>query len=561
VVCGELFSLDDKAEVPDFFYCTEINTEIPYLYFGNSRHRNWKLLQYLEEINGTGFIDNLWKKADSIADKKADQDVFSIIMHLSGMDRLQFGDLFAEFVFNNLKDLFNEQLKRCGIEEEKIQASRLTVLQLLDSTRNLYAVPIDAAPQPYGYNIIRLFPEKGSEDFADSIEISFRGVLQNEGQIKEKHRKHPLEPHELSNPDSDWRYGLLAVKNDSVRSRRLMRASDGNPDCILHLQPGENEVYLIVAATPMSEKKIFNNQIYYSIYRYPWMVKIKGAVPQGYQTPKNIDGRIHSNGGGFVAQTANVEESVYVGPHARVLDNAILRGNVRVEDYAVVKGNAVIYGDVIISGHALVGGGLIHGSSVISQCAKIWAGEIYEHAQVKGQAIIDHDSAIICGNACIDGVVCVNGPVNVYGNAQLSGDGIFGFISVSEGIYYSLSDYYLYASKQIEPVRRERETEVTAPVKFLWYDDVPVVCRNKAATDDLQVKAIVSNGMVTVSVNGNNTGNASLKLMDIGGRVLYSSKISANTTISIPTRVSQKVLLWKVSSREINKNGIVMADR
>ena len=46
----------------------------------------------------------------------------------------------------------------------------------------------------------------------------------------------------------------------------------------------------------------------------------------------------HSNGGGWVADTATVDDTAYVGPDARVY------GNAEVSGYAEVSGNARVYG-------------------------------------------------------------------------------------------------------------------------------------------------------------------------------------------------------------------------
>jgi acyl-[acyl carrier protein]--UDP-N-acetylglucosamine O-acyltransferase len=56
----------------------------------------------------------------------------------------------------------------------------------------------------------------------------------------------------------------------------------------------------------------------------------------------------HSNGGGWVANSARVEPSVYVGPFALVYGKADLSERVRVEDYAQVSGSAILSGDCIV---------------------------------------------------------------------------------------------------------------------------------------------------------------------------------------------------------------------
>jgi len=55
---------------------------------------------------------------------------------------------------------------------------------------------------------------------------------------------------------------------------------------------------------------------------------------------KNMKGKRHPNGGGWVADTATVDESAYVGPNAMVLDEARVLDDAVIEDYVIVYGNA-----------------------------------------------------------------------------------------------------------------------------------------------------------------------------------------------------------------------------
>src|SRR5271165_5876312 len=64
----------------------------------------------------------------------------------------------------------------------------------------------------------------------------------------------------------------------------------------------------------------------------------------------------HKNGLGWVANTAKVEESVYIGPYAQVLGNAQVFGNARVSGNARVLDNARVLGDAWVSGDARVFG-------------------------------------------------------------------------------------------------------------------------------------------------------------------------------------------------------------
>ena len=69
---------------------------------------------------------------------------------------------------------------------------------------------------------------------------------------------------------------------------------------------------------------------------------------------RRVQGRRHPNGGGFVALTAIVTETVYVGPKAKVLDRAKVWGEVRMDDQAVVRGDAQVSGSVHLGGKTKV---------------------------------------------------------------------------------------------------------------------------------------------------------------------------------------------------------------
>ena len=53
----------------------------------------------------------------------------------------------------------------------------------------------------------------------------------------------------------------------------------------------------------------------------------------------------HKNGGGWIANTATVEDSVYIGPDAQVCGDAWVYGNAQVLDDARMYGNAQVFGD------------------------------------------------------------------------------------------------------------------------------------------------------------------------------------------------------------------------
>lgn len=72
--------------------------------------------------------------------------------------------------------------------------------------------------------------------------------------------------------------------------------------------------------------------------------------------------RQHKNGGGWVALTARVDDSVYVGKYTLVYGQAELTGKVRVEDLAQVSGHVKLSGNVVVSGNYWLDHGTYKGS-------------------------------------------------------------------------------------------------------------------------------------------------------------------------------------------------------
>ena len=64
----------------------------------------------------------------------------------------------------------------------------------------------------------------------------------------------------------------------------------------------------------------------------------------------------HPRGLGWVANTAKVVPSVYVGPWAIVYGKAQLEGKVRVLDLAQISGNVHLSGDVLVYGNCWLDG-------------------------------------------------------------------------------------------------------------------------------------------------------------------------------------------------------------
>ena len=68
----------------------------------------------------------------------------------------------------------------------------------------------------------------------------------------------------------------------------------------------------------------------------------------------NVDAHRHSNGGGWIADTATVMDTVYVGRDAQVFGDAEVSDHARIRDGARVSGRAEVYNPLcrIVAPHA-----------------------------------------------------------------------------------------------------------------------------------------------------------------------------------------------------------------
>jgi carbonic anhydrase/acetyltransferase-like protein (isoleucine patch superfamily) len=117
----------------------------------------------------------------------------------------------------------------------------------------------------------------------------------------------------------------------------------------------------------------------------------------------------HPNGGGWVANTARVEETVFVGPEARVYGNAEVYGEAR------VFGEARVYDKARVFDRARV-----FGNTQISDIAEVYdVAMVSENAVVGGSAKI-LDTSEVGGNAMVYGIAQVRGGAKVFGDSRCS---------------------------------------------------------------------------------------------------------------------------------------------
>jgi len=256
-----------------------------------------------------------------------------------------------------------------------------------------YRVPKEMAPMQFGWNICPLKPS------GDQVSVELSGYI---------------------NPDrgSDWRAGLVAVdEQGNPRYGEIF----GQETATFTMEHDEEQLYLVVVGTPeklMTLETIHDNRDA-AAERFIYKVKLEGAQPLDYAKPGEsvLSGSEHPNGGGFVARSATVDASVWVGPNAQVLNAAKVRGHARIEGHAVVKSDAVVKDRALVSGHAIVQG-RVEGDAMVGDYAVIPRGttvkdhaKVFEHAQpaenitLSGHAVAKGFAAVlnnISGTAICD---------------------------------------------------------------------------------------------------------------------------------------------------------------
>ena len=167
------------------------------------------------------------------------------------------------------------------------------------------------------------------------------------------------------------------------------------------------------------------------------------AVGPGAQTGPPLDaeghpvpGKAHSNGGGFVADTAKVDATAYVGPNATVLDTAQVSGSARVEDRAVVRGHAAVRERAVVSGY-----GMVQDNAQISGLAHVAGYSVAgaESMMTARARLIDYSATMehcrVDGHATMKGRSVSWGAAHVGATAILDGDYANG-ISVDKNVWF-----------------------------------------------------------------------------------------------------------------------------
>lgn len=254
----------------------------------------------------------------------------------------------------------------------------------------------------------------------------------------------------------------------------------------IETKANDKALWLTVTATPKDLYTITWDQFYYTIYRYPYMIRMENGKPEGYEPnawkPASTSGAKHANGGGWVSTKANVAATVYVGPDA-VVNGGTISGNARIEDFAVVNGGT-ISGKAVVRGRALVTAGTISDNAVLEDDAWLVSGSITGHAKVGALSIIVNTT--VTDDAQVQGVMWAVADKKLSGTAQLRGDLENNFTKeLTKGVFYGMVDDGMLADANYGANRTAAAAEATADFSAArWYTIDEDVVKPEEPGDD-----------------------------------------------------------------------------
>lgn len=495
---------------PNDAHCAEYLINYPFLYYGSTRDRycNWQFFEHLKEEFGGGNkgaheVNRIWMESIRDGeDGRMEQTPFTAMMKVYGWSLDSLNQQFGKFAMKNAtleytpakKALYKKswgdyefatRRESSGWGDNYRRHPRVTMLNKMECAAgeecaDRYISPSYWAPQRWGYNLVRIYPEK-----AGKVTVKFRGIVQDKPTVNgytcfgdntdyykgKTYRWCNYAPDALPDPASGWTVGLVAEGSDGTPRYSEMKHGTGF-NLEIETKDNDKALWLAVTATPTEMQTILWDQFYYSIYRYPYMIEVENGAPEGYNKdfwkPANASGyKQHSNGGGLVSSKAKVDASVYVGPDA-VVNGGTISGNARIEDFAVINGGT-ISGNATVRGRALVTAGTISDDAVLEEDAWLVSGTISGHAKVGAISIIVNTT--VTDYAQVYGVMwAVNGK-KLSGTAQLRGDLENNFTKeLTKGVFYGMVDDGMLNNANYGANLTTPPTDATASIENAqWY--------------------------------------------------------------------------------------------
>lgn len=506
----------------DAHYCSEALINFPYLYYGSSRDRycNWQFMEHLKEEFGGGWkgvqmVNRMWM--DKIDDGEIGYSSQTPFSAMIGAYDWTYEDLTAQFGKFAMK---NATLEYAGAKKALYQktwgdyefATRRTTgsgdiyrrhsrVTMLDEVDSFYQVPSYWAPQRFGYNLVRIYP-----DSAGKVTVKFRGIVQASKPLSEfgclgtetvwewsdaqnkwvQKNLCNLSPEIMPDPGSSWTVGLVAEGSDGTPRYSEMKSGTAF-NLSIETKANDKALWLAVTATPKDLYTVTWDQFYYTIYRYPYMVRVENGKPEGYEdgawTPTSTANYTrHSNGGGWVSSKAKVAATAYVGPDA-VVNGGTVSGEARIEDYAVVNGGT-ISGKAVVSRRALVTSGTISDNARLTDDAWLVSGSVSGNAKVGALSIIVNST--IADDAQVYGVMWAVASKKLSGTAQLRGDLENNFTKeLTSGVFYGMVDDGMLSDPVYGAGRTQAPEDATQlPEISKWYtiDEDKELVENKDPT-------------------------------------------------------------------------------
>jgi len=225
---------------------------------------------------------------------------------------------------------------------------------------------------------------------------------------------------------SDFRACLVAVSNNGdARYSSFWNVGTNS----ITLSTDESKLYLVVAVTP--KPMVIDDPMWSVMTRdaglqFPYRISFTNATPTNiiYPIQSHTGMHQHSNGLGWVADTATVDATAYVGPNAQVLDSAQIKNYARIDEYAVVRYSAQVRDNAVVSGHALVSDtAQVYGNAKVRDWAVVCGdAQIYENAMVCEQALVPDTGNLVHGSAICKGMTYLYAPSNLTGSIIMDGD-------------------------------------------------------------------------------------------------------------------------------------------
>ncbi|BAV05226.1 endo-1,4-beta-xylanase A precursor [Filimonas lacunae] len=372
-------------------------------YIGSTRHHystfKW-LMNIQQNYGGINTVNRLWR--ESVANEVPTETW----RRISGWTQAQLNDAMYDYAKREVNCDYPAQSFGADMRDQlniyKTSAAenhwlwrQYTILTQISATTNRYIVPKNMAPQDQGINIIPLYPNCAS----NTVHVKFKGHTEVNGQ-------------------AGWRWGFVEVLANGTTSVYGATQSSSDSEATYTLTASTSKLYLVVMGAPTAKHDYVWEPGWPRQYRYPYELRIENALPEGYQSTFRADvkalyaGHTHTNGGGWVANSATVASTVYVGPKAIVVGSSNLSGTVRVEGTARLE-SVTASSTVVFSGDCNVYGGTYSGS------AQITDGAVLTNCTISGNTIC-RDNAWAWGTTYGGTGVVLGGDVEI-GNCSTAG--------------------------------------------------------------------------------------------------------------------------------------------